>query len=296
MSRIFDALRKSELENAGPTPIGPVGKAPGVKHPVAVREEFHDVLESVEGIPLSVAPQKHILTCSDNHAVGAEKFRVLRQRLQKLRADRPLSKLLVSSAVPREGKTLVAVNLAFSLSRISRRVLLMDADLRHPGVHEVFGFEALPGLTEYLQGELDDASAMRRLDPWNLYYMPAGRSSAAPGELLQGARMAQLLNRLGEVFEWVVVDTAPITLFADSPHLAGLVDGALLVVRLGLTPVEAMQQAVAALEGNYVAGLVINGKTENHAYDHDYYRYTEGEASENSGTNMKSNKGDSARG
>lgn len=274
MSRIFDALRKSEQEDKGPTAIEQSRKAPRVSQTAALRHEAREPFENVERIILTITSQKHILTCGDDHAVGAEKFRVLRQRLQKIRADRPLTKLLVSSAVPQEGKTLVAVNLAFSLARVSRRVLLVDADLRHPGVHEMLGLGAVHGLTEYLRGEIDDHKAMKRLDPWNLYYMPAGRSSGTPGELLQSPRMTQLMNRLGRAFEWIVVDTAPITLFADSPHLASMVDGSLLVVRLGVTPADVMQEAVAALEGNYIAGVVINGDTENRSHQYDYYGYT----------------------
>ena len=281
MSRIFDALRKSEQEKERtllPTPPIPA-PAPPVAHPPRVRRENGSQgelpagFENVERLAPRITPDKHILTSEDNPSPGVEKFRVLRQRLQKLRAERPLSKLLVSSPVPREGKTLISVNLAFSLAKMSRRVLLIDADLRRAGVHEVLGLGEMSGLAECIQGEIDARTAIRRLDPWNLYYMPGGHCPAAPGELVQGPRMAELLKRLGESFDWIVVDTAPITLFADTPHLANLVDGCLLVTRLGVTPSDGIQQSVAALEGSFIAGIVMNGEAETGTNHYGYYGY-----------------------
>jgi capsular exopolysaccharide synthesis family protein len=273
VSRIFDALRKSEQEKTETNLPMPQPHAPRVKQSSAPREELPASFENVERLSPRITPDKHILTSEDNPTSGVERFRVLRHRLQKLRAERSLRKLLVSSAVPGEGKTFVAVNLAFSLAKMSRRVLLIDADLRGAGAHEVFGLEEMSGLAECIQGEIDERAAIRRLDPWSLYYMPSGRCPASPGELLQGRRMGELLKRMGEAFDWVVVDTAPITLFADTAHLANLVDGCLLVTRMGVTPADGVQQAVATLEGDYIAGVVMNGEVETGNHHHSYYGY-----------------------
>lgn len=267
MSRIFDMLRKSERETgrASETPWASKPKVNGARMPVEVAPAG---FENVEHLLLRIKPEKHIVTWGESHVPGAERFRVLRHRLQKLRAARPLTRLLISSAIPREGKTFVAVNLAFSLAKTSRRVLLVDADLRRPCVHDVLGLEAMPGLADFLQGKIDECTAIRRLDPSNVFYLPAGHSSPEVHELLHGPRLREFLKKAGEVFEWVLVDSAPITLFADTPHLATLVDASLLVARLGITPADAVREALGALEGNYVAGIVLNGDAgpENHHY------------------------------
>ncbi|MBZ5700341.1 MAG: CpsD/CapB family tyrosine-protein kinase [Acidobacteriia bacterium] len=272
MSRIFDALRRSEQEKSGKGSSTPWTKSLSAEQPRVSLDNLPAGFEGVQRVALRIPPEKHIVTCGDNLSPGAERFRVLRHRLQRIRADRPLNKLLVSSAVPREGKTLVAINLAFSLARTSRRVLLIDADLRHPSVHEVLGIQAMPGLAEVLHCEIDARSAIRCLDPGNLYYLPAGRPPANPGELLQEPLLGELMKEGLNAFDWVVVDSAPITLFADTPHLAGHVDGTVLVTRVGVTPADAVQSALTAIEGNFVAGVVLNGGSNpsNGHYDNYY--------------------------
>jgi len=268
-------LRKSEREATGKASATPWATSSKVKAPKVPLEVVQTGFEDAEHVAVRIKPEEHIVVCGESHAPGAEKFRVLRHRLQKIRTDRPLTRLLVSSAVPREGKTLVAVNLAFSFAKISKRVLLVDADLRRPGVHQVLGLESVSGLAEFLEGDIDERMAIRRLDPLNLFYLPAGHSSAAVSELLGGGRFREFLKKAGEAFDWVVVDSAPITLFADTPHLATLVDASLLVVRLGVTPVDTVQQALGALEGSYVAGMVVNGETERGNQHYGYYSYSD---------------------
>src|SRR5260370_38488975 len=130
-------LRKSEREAMGRVSATPWASNPKVR----VAKESLEVLplgfENVEHVSVRIQPDRHIVTCGENHVPGAEKFRVLRRRLQKIRADRPLTRLLVSSAVPREGKTFVAANLTFSIRKTSRSVLLADAALPRLGVQEV---------------------------------------------------------------------------------------------------------------------------------------------------------------
>ena len=260
MSRIFDALRKSELEKTGKSSFTPWKRSARESQATKVREQELPATEANNRVVPRITPERHVFASGDSQTPSAERFRVLRHRLQKIRSERPLKKLLVCSAVPREGKTLIAVNLALSLAKTSPHVLLIDADLRQSGVHKVLGLTELPGLGELLEGKIDERAATRRLaEPWNLYYMPAGRPTAAPGELLQGPRMSELLKQAGEKYEWVVVDSAPLSLFADTPHLATLTDGSLLVTRLGVTPAAAIPNSLAALEGNFIAGIVMNG-------------------------------------
>src|SRR5579859_7590099 len=109
-------LRKSEQEVTGKPLATPWAKKAAVAKAPVVREVAPANFENVECMAVSIKPEKHIVANGENHVPGAEKFRVLRHRLQKIRAERPLTRLLVSSAIPREGKTFVAVNLAFSFA------------------------------------------------------------------------------------------------------------------------------------------------------------------------------------
>ena len=272
MSRIFDALRRSEQEKSGKTSFTP-GSVRVRKPPNSLEQEPAVAEANVCLVP-RIVPERHVLACGENHTLEAEKFRVLRHRLYKIRGERALKNLLICSAIAGEGKTLVAVNLSLMLARTSQRVLLIDADLRHSGVHDVLGLEEMSGLAEFLQGRVDERTAIRRLaEPWNLCYLPAGHLSSASGELLQGPRMGDLLKHAGETYDWVVVDSAPISLFADTPHLATLTDGSLLVTRLGVTPADSLPNSLAALEGTYIVGIVVNGDEHAVSDHYEYYKY-----------------------
>jgi len=175
MGRILEALSRSEKKNAtkpslalrGKEQLGQQLSASLEKHPVG--------FENVESVAWRIDSEKRIVAWGESHAVGAEKFRVLRYRLQHLRMGRALCKVLVTSAIPREGKTFVATNLAFTLVRSSPRVLLIDADLRLSSVHQMLGLPPMAGLAELLDGKLEPGAAIRRLEPSGVYYLPAGR-------------------------------------------------------------------------------------------------------------------------
>src|SRR3989454_7826633 len=272
MSRILEALLKSEKKNAiesslglrGNEQLGPQLPASPEKHPVG--------FEDVKRVRWPMDSEKRIVAWADPHAIGAEKFRVLRYRLQHLRMARALSKVLVTSAIPREGKTVVATNLAFTLARSSPHVLLVDADLRLSSVHQMLGLLPMAGLAELLDGRLEARAAIRRLDPSGVYSLPAGRSPANPVELLQSPRTQELLTQTSSAFDWIVVDAPPVNLFADARHLANLADAVLLVTRVGVTPRESMQQMPAALDGAFIAGVVVNGDVDP-VQDRYYYSY-----------------------
>jgi capsular exopolysaccharide synthesis family protein len=229
-------------------------------------------LSNFETISCQVHPEDRLVGCSQNHDLGAEKFRFLRHRLNQLRSRRPLSKVLITSAVPKEGKTLVAVNLTVSLARSSPRVLLVDADMRQPAIDRALGLSALPGLAEFLEGKLELAAAIKRIEPMGFYFLPGGHASSNPFELLQGLRMRELATLIEPAFDWIVFDSPPLIPFADAHCLATLADTVLLVVRSGLTPRETLQQGLAALEGINVAGVVSNA-SDDVDQDRYYYRY-----------------------
>jgi len=207
-------------------------------------------------------PRTMLFFGKDEHGSGMEEFRTLRSRLYQAREKTGLSKLLVTSALPKEGKSFTAANLAQVIVRQhGRRALLIDADLRNPQLHNLLGAEYGPGLSEYLRSEADEFSIIQRGPMENLFFVPAGRSSSNPAELLSNGRMKSLLKRLEAVFDWIIIDSAPAVPVSDASVLANDCDGVLLVVRSNSTPIDAARKARKEFAGHNVVGVVLNGIT-----------------------------------
>ena len=207
-------------------------------------------------------PRTMLFFGKDEHGPGMEEFRTLRSRLYQAREKTGLSKLLVTSALPKEGKSFTAANLAQVIVRQhGRRALLIDADLRNPQLHNLLGAEYGPGLSEYLRSEADEFSIIQRGPMENLFFIPAGRSSSNPAELLSNGRMKSLLKRLEAIFDWIIIDSAPAVPVSDASVLAKDCDGVLLVVRSNSTPIDAARKARSEFAGHNVVGVVLNGIT-----------------------------------
>jgi len=215
----------------------------------------------------------NVFSNTDANATGAEQFRTLRSRLYQLRNDQPIRTLLITSTGPGEGKTFVVSNLAQAIVRQpDRRVLLIDADLRRARLHVPFGAPSAPGLAEYLRGEADEASVMQCGAEDNLFLIPGGDEVANPSELLSNGRLSTLLNRVGPLFDWVLLDSPPCLPVADASILANSCDAVLFVVRAGSTPSEVAQRAMQELQGRHVAGVVLNAIEEIDGYGAYYYQ------------------------
>src|SRR5271155_879221 len=216
-------------------------------------------------------PSVNVFINSALTAHGSEQFRTLRSRLYQMRASQPLHTLLVTSSIPAEGKTFVTNNLAQAIVRQpDRRALIIDADLRCSRLHVPLGAPASPGLTDYLRGDVDEMAIIQHGSEGNLGFIPGGNQVTNPSELLSNGRLKTLLDRVSPVFDWVILDSAPLLPVADSSLLADLVDGVLLVVRAGETPSETAQRACQELEGRNVVGVVLNAVGPHHAHG-DYY-------------------------
>ncbi len=190
--------------------------------------------------------------------LAKEQYRILRTRI--LEALRPLGRrsLLITSAGPGEGKTMVAANLAMQFSSLREgRVLLIDADLRRAGLSDTLVPAPEVGLSQYLRGEAELEAALLEVDPW-LTVLPTLRLHEEGAELLASQRMVDLMALACERFDLVLVDGAPVGPVADSRVLARLVSASLLVVRAGVTPTEEIEQAAALLRPGLL-GSVFNG-------------------------------------
>jgi capsular exopolysaccharide synthesis family protein len=212
----------------------------------------------------------------EENALGAEQFRTLRSRLYQMREKTSLKRILVTSALPQEGKSFVSANLAQVLVRQhGRRVLLIDGDLRVARLHSALGTTSSPGLADYLLGESDEFSVMQRGSMDNLFFIPCGRTVAHPAELIANGRMKTLMQRVETLFDWIIVDSPPAVPVSDASQLANYCDGVLMVVRSNATPYDTAQRARQEFQGKTMVGVVLNGITRADTYSRYYYEVYE---------------------
>jgi protein-tyrosine kinase len=205
-------------------------------------------------------------------ARGVEEFRTLRSRLYSVREKTPLKKILITSALPQEGKSFTAANLAQVLARQhGRRVLLVDADLRGPRLHVMLGTTSSPGLADYLQDGGDEFAIMQRGPMENLFFIPSGHEISDPAELVANGRFPKLLNRVEPLFDWIIVDSPPAVPVSDSSVLAKACDGVLLVVRSNATPMDMARRARQEFSEETLIGVVLNGAHAELPYPRYYY-------------------------
>jgi exopolysaccharide/PEP-CTERM locus tyrosine autokinase len=169
--------------------------------------------------------------------------------------------IMVTSALPGEGKSFVAANLAISVARgINRYVLLMDCDLRRPSIHTKFGFGDVPGLSDYLTNGESLTNLLRSTEVDNLTILPGGRTPHNPSELLSSERMAALIQEVTDRYpdRLIILDSPPPKLTAESGVLARQVDGILLVVKYGSTPRTMVKEIVDNIGKDKIIGSIIN--------------------------------------
>ncbi len=208
-------------------------------------------------------PETMLFLNGGDGARGTEEFRTLRSRLYHLREKMPLKKLLITSALPKEGKSFTSSNLAQVMVRQhGRRALLIDADLRAPRLHLMLGTRSDPGLSDYLLGTSDEFSIMQRGPMENLFFIPSGTGAADPAELIGNGRLKLLLQRVENLFDWIIVDSPPAIPVSDASVLAKACDGVLMVVRSNSTPFNLARKARQEFPEQALVGAVLNGTAE----------------------------------
>jgi capsular exopolysaccharide synthesis family protein len=189
--------------------------------------------------------------------------------------------LLVTSAQAAEGKTTTSYAVARGFARVGKRVLLMDADLRRPSIHRLMGIDNQKGLSSILVGEADIHEAIVSSEFDGMKILPSGPIPPSPAELLSSPRMAALLEQFDQMFDLVVIDSAPILGLADSTELAALADGVMLVVEADRGRGGQLKNALRRLRGStpVLIGVVLtkfNPKQAGNSYSYygyEYYRY-----------------------
>jgi capsular exopolysaccharide synthesis family protein len=190
---------------------------------------------------------------------AAEQYRQLRTRLSLVDGGNNLRTVLITSPQKGEGKSLTAANLALTIAQeLQRRVIIVEADLRKPSLKQLFGLPPGPGLTDYLTGAADLDEVMSFLPDYNLTVIHAGSVPSNPAELLGSTAMRRLLDQLRTRFDRVILDTPPVLPLADVAVIAPLVDGTLMVVRAGVTPKPAIENALRAFDSSRLLGVVLN--------------------------------------
>ncbi len=187
---------------------------------------------------------------------------------------------MVTSAVPGEGKSFVAANLAVSVARhVNWNVLLIDCDLRRPSIHKQFGFKNVSGLSDYLADGTALAPLLLKTGIENLTILPAGKPTDNPSELLSSERMAALLEEVAARYQdrLIILDSPPPKLTAESGALARYVDGILVVVKYGSTPKDSVTELIGKLGKDKILGAVVNnfdagaGRYQKKYYGGSYY-------------------------
>lgn len=274
MSRVHDALRRSERSGGGIPGAGKAGMAtePG---------SLHGLLDQIKEVAWDPAAEAHIIDAQRPAEFPAEEFRSLRTRLNHMQGLSPLHTMVVTSASPAEGKSFTAANLAVAESHLQDNLtLLADFDFRRPAIHNLFKIDRAPGLSEYLEGKASLGDIIKKIAGTSLYVCPAGSAVMNPLELLNLKETRILLERLPTLFNWVILDTPPLLFAADANLLSTYCDGTLMVVRLGQTTIDSITRAIGGMSHNNVVGVVANAAKRGELYSkytyyHSYYYYNE---------------------
>jgi capsular exopolysaccharide synthesis family protein len=276
-------IKKTDArENAeGDTAVGLLAAQPDATAPEAHAQneassaDSHlDVFGRFQALQVAIPPQNRLVCYTKEESLAAEAFRLLGVRLQHLRRDRPLRKVLITSTIPQEGKSMVAANLACTLAlRTQQKVLLLEGDLRRPALSQALGIGTNPGLCDCLQGARALAKCIYHLESPGLWILPSGSAYSNALELLQSGRLSAIMDQLAVWFDWIIIDSPPVLPLADTSVWARLADGILLVTRQGTTEKRHLQRGLEGLETKKLIGALLNCSQSSGNSDY-YYRAT----------------------
>ena len=261
MGKMFDALQKLEREK------------------IANHQEPQE----------KIAPEDTIL---DDKLVSffapssmvTEQFRRLRTHIIKPNMSTETKTIMITSAMPGEGKSLISINLAIIIAlELQSHALLVDCDLRNPSVSRLFGLHQEKGLSNYLAGDAEINDLIMKTSIDKLSIIPGGPLEENPVELIGSEKMKNLINELKERYDdrYIILDTSPILATTEPTVLNQMADGIILVIKSGTTSREAVEQAIKALDKSKIMGVVLNNmefKTKalmqkHFGADHKYYDY-----------------------
>ena len=264
---LLDRTLKSQLQLAELYQLTPLGSLPLIER--GRRPQRNE----------AVVKQSELYVMENPHSTIAECVRTIRTNFLFMNPDRRLHTLLITSAAPKEGKTLTSISLASILAMAGDRVLLVDCDLRRPRVHKVFGLVNDRGLTTMLNNpDVESEEVTRPTQLENLDLMCAGALIPNPAELLQTPAFLRTLNKLKGDYDRVIFDSPPVVAVTDSQIIGRQVDGAMLVARSHQTNRDVFGRAVELLKAvdvNLLGGLMNGVDISRELYGQYYYQYTQ---------------------
>ncbi len=242
--------------------------------------------------------EQELVLAYNSDSVPAEAFRTLRTRLQfsKLEPE-PIKTILITSSIPREGKTIISSNLAASFA-LSSRVLLLDCDFRKPRMHNIFNMKRYPGLCDYLFGTVPIEEAVRETSFPNLHIMTCGTIPTNPAELIASKHMQTFLNMIKPKYDYILIDSPPLATVTDAELLSSYVDGTVVVCLASKTRLDLLVNTIDTLNkiNDTFIGVILNNfdyqATYGSYYKYYYYYYGSEKGKEGaSASNGKSSNG-----
>jgi capsular exopolysaccharide synthesis family protein len=218
--------------------------------------------------------EQELILAYNSDSAPAEAFRTLRTRLQFSKLDpEPIKTILITSSIPREGKTIISSNLAASFA-LSAKVLLLDCDFRKPRLHNIFNMKRYPGLCDYLFGTVPLEDAIRETSFPNLHLMTCGIIPTNPAELIASKHMQTFLNLMKPKYDYILIDSPPLTTVTDAELLSSYVDGTVVVSLASKTRLDLLVNTIDTLNkiNDTFIGVVLNNFDYQATYG-SYYKY-----------------------
>jgi protein-tyrosine kinase len=265
----FDAAAKPARHVPAPRPPAPERPVTParVEHPSVVDTGVfpaHVPQPGRRGGPLGVfdgfdqAVEERVVAADGISPLSVEQYRRLAATLHHAQADRGIRRVMITSAVAGEGKSLTSTNLALTLSQsYLRNVLLIDADLRRPSIHRIFRVQNMSGLTDGLKSTAAGKLPIIQISD-HLSILTAGRPDRDPMGALTSDRMTRILDEASTKFDWIIIDTPPVGLLPDANLLASMVDAAILVVGAAQAPHDVIRRGVESIGRDKILGVVLN--------------------------------------
>lgn len=249
----------------------PSGLSSAISSDASKTDDRLNVLGQFPVLHPSVSPDSRLVSLTEQDSPAAEAFRLLGVRLRDLGRTRQLKKVLVTSTIPREGKTTIAANLGCTLARSTQqKILIMEGDIRRPTLSKMFGLEGNPGICEWLRGDRKLSTCVYHLEGAGVWMMPAGTSPQNPLEVLQSTKLNALMAQLTEWFDVIVIDSPPVLPLADTSVWMRLADGIILVARQATTERKQLLRGIEAIDPQKLIGALLNC-SESQAHSHYYY-------------------------
>lgn len=263
-----DVSRHTQLPFLGIVPTYTIGedhsndRSGGVKAVVKQEDQSHSPSEATD-----------LLTLYNPNSIASEAFKTVRTSLLLSFPEAPPRTILVTSSRPGEGKTFVACNLAISLAQLDKKVILVDADMRNPRIHRVWGLKNENGLSHYLTSDVKLADVTRASKSRGVSLITSGAKTPRPAELIASKRLERLLQDLQGEYDHIIIDSPPLIPVADSLILAAKVNCVVMVIQGGVTPRDVVNMAKQKLAKSdaVMAGVVLNNIDLTDPYY--YYRY-----------------------